>query len=233
MHVERSVPVLRDAPPRKISVKCKVCGRSGAVSLPPEFYVVSRGLKNLLVLPGVVCPHAFLAFVDSQFKVRGYQSVDCNVSVKSVGARPLLDRQEDFPPARPNSKVEQKHAQRVREVQGILRDFSNKVEGVRAVFVITHEGQFYGASEETYAVSGDLRDFVTTISDFALGVAHRLQLPDAPKVFEIQGDETRTLIYTTKYGYLALTHASSNQGLVLLATRKLMARVGTLLDGGA
>ncbi|MHA1731365.1 MAG: hypothetical protein ACTSU5_05450 [Promethearchaeota archaeon] len=213
-----------------IFVTCKKCGQNGYIQLPPEVHLLSNGLRNILVPAGTLCSHDFLVFIDKNCQVRGYQHVDITLSLQDVGSRNLLDLIS--PQWRsPNESAGEKGTRhpRFEEVQGLLKDFSNAVDHVKAIFIITNDGGIYSASEEDYAIAGDLSGLVTTISEFSLSVSQQLQFDDAPSVLQIQGNESRTLIFTRPFGFLVLTHDNPNQGLIAVATRRILAKLLGLL----
>ncbi len=214
-----------------ILVKCKKCGRSGTITLPADFHILGNGLRNILVPAGTVCNHGFLAFVDGKFQVRGYQHIDCPISMKNVVTRPLLELEGEFEESTSGIEIAGTRSKDRRnpEIQAILKNFSNRVELIRAVLVISHQGKIFTASEEDYAIAGDLMNLVTTISEFSLGVSHQLGLNDAPNFLEIQGPETRTLIFMRTFGFIVITHRNPNQGIIAVTTRKLVEQVDRVM----
>lgn len=219
----------------QILVKCKICGETGFIQLPPDVYLIATGLRNILIPAGTLCNHNFLAFVDQNFKVRGYQHIDSTINLHNVESRSLLDLMSTLdinhaPNCSANSELMKDHSPHFEEIMQILKNFSNAVDNVKAIFVISHEKGLYCASEEDYAIAGDLRNLVMTISEFSLSVSHQLQLNDAPNFLEIQGKETRTIIFTRPFGFLVITHNNPNQGLILVTTRKIINKLEQLLE---
>ena len=60
----------------KIQFICPVCKSEKILSFPRTIVNQATGLTTMSIAKGLVCEHQFQAFVDKNFKVRGYQKVD-------------------------------------------------------------------------------------------------------------------------------------------------------------
>ncbi len=60
----------------KVRVICPVCNKSKELTVPKSIVNNSSQLTTLSVPKGAACDHHFQAFLDKNFKVRGYQKVD-------------------------------------------------------------------------------------------------------------------------------------------------------------
>lgn len=58
-----------------VNVICPVCKSKKDITVP-ESIINQSGLTTVSVPKDLVCKHHFQAFIDKQFKVRGYQKVD-------------------------------------------------------------------------------------------------------------------------------------------------------------
>ncbi|MFW9818577.1 MAG: hypothetical protein ACFFE5_03120 [Candidatus Thorarchaeota archaeon] len=60
----------------KVQVICPTCKKSGVVGIPPSGINKKSQLTTISVHKGLICPHHFQFFMDTNFKIRGYQKVD-------------------------------------------------------------------------------------------------------------------------------------------------------------
>ncbi len=59
---------------------CPLCSAVRQVELPVEFNLKTQSNLLTVQIPvGTVCNHTFLAFIDRNFAVRGYQRIDYNM----------------------------------------------------------------------------------------------------------------------------------------------------------
>ncbi|MFX0188458.1 MAG: hypothetical protein ACFE8A_12070 [Candidatus Hodarchaeota archaeon] len=65
---------------REISIICPECKNSNKITIPVKIINQSKQLTTVSVPSGLVCEHGFQAFVDKNFKIRGYQKVDYTLS---------------------------------------------------------------------------------------------------------------------------------------------------------
>ena len=59
-----------------IEIICPVCRTKKSINIPARIIDKSKQLTSILIPIGRICDHAFIPFVDKQFKVRGYQKLD-------------------------------------------------------------------------------------------------------------------------------------------------------------
>ena len=64
----------------EVDIKCPVCGNIDKVSIPAKIISQSKQLTTVSIPSGLVCEHTFQAFIDKNFKARGYQKVDYELS---------------------------------------------------------------------------------------------------------------------------------------------------------
>lgn len=208
-----------------IQVRCKKCRRSATLRVHRADLGLKQGLWNVLIPRDVVCPHAFLAFLDNKFAVRGYQQVDHAFTRENLAAQGLLDLNEE-------TTTRASAPGLVSAIQEALREFNLLVENVKAVVFLGPDGDIVAASELAVQFAGDFSSFIQTVSEFCLGISHRLQLADAPQYLELHGATERVRIHSLPFGYLVISHENPNQGLLAIATRKLIARLAALHEGG-
>ncbi len=61
---------------KNVQLVCPVCKSKKYLAVPESIINQSRQLTTISIPNGLVCNHHFQAFVDKQFRVRGYQKVD-------------------------------------------------------------------------------------------------------------------------------------------------------------
>ncbi len=59
---------------------CPECSNKEILQIPRQIINQSKQLTTVSIPKGIVCEHSFQAFVDKNFKVRGYQKVDFELS---------------------------------------------------------------------------------------------------------------------------------------------------------
>jgi hypothetical protein len=60
----------------KIEFICPICKFKKVLQVPKSVINKSKQLTTVSIARGLVCEHQFQAFIDKNFKVRGYQKVD-------------------------------------------------------------------------------------------------------------------------------------------------------------
>jgi len=65
---------------REVKLACPICSKSNEISIPLKIINQSKQLTTVSVPSGLVCEHTFQAFIDKNFKIRGYQKVDYELS---------------------------------------------------------------------------------------------------------------------------------------------------------
>ena len=63
----------------QVKLVCPTCKSQKDLKLPESILNQSGNLTTISIPHGLVCDHHFQAFVDKQFKVRGYQRVDFEI----------------------------------------------------------------------------------------------------------------------------------------------------------
>ena len=65
---------------KEVLIECPKCRGKQKLSIPVKVINQAKQLTTISVPSGVCCEHAFQAFVDKNFKIRGYQKVDFELS---------------------------------------------------------------------------------------------------------------------------------------------------------
>ena len=63
-----------------VLIVCPKCKQNKQLSVPKKIINQSKQLTTVSIPSGLCCEHGFQAFIDKQFKVRGYQQVDFDFS---------------------------------------------------------------------------------------------------------------------------------------------------------
>ena len=63
-----------------VLIVCPKCKQKKELSVPKKIINQSKQLTTISIPSGLCCEHGFQAFIDKQFKVRGYQQVDFEFS---------------------------------------------------------------------------------------------------------------------------------------------------------
>ncbi len=62
-----------------VNIICPNCKTKKTINVPKRLLVESDSLYRPLIPSGRVCEHGFIAFIDKNFKVRGYQKIDGSI----------------------------------------------------------------------------------------------------------------------------------------------------------
>lgn len=71
----------------KIHFQCPVCSQLAHLDIDKEIFEQSDSLTTISVPKGIICEHAFHAFVDKNYQIRGYQRVDFEFKQKKSLAK--------------------------------------------------------------------------------------------------------------------------------------------------
>ncbi len=72
---------------KKVQLVCPVCKSQKYLAVPESIINQSQQLTTISIPNGLVCKHHFQAFVDKQFRVRGYQKVDFELLKKNTDGK--------------------------------------------------------------------------------------------------------------------------------------------------
>ncbi len=67
----------------QITFICPVCKSKKELTFPKSITDQAKNLTTISIPRNIVCNHPFQAFVDKQYKIRGYQKVDFEIDSKS------------------------------------------------------------------------------------------------------------------------------------------------------
>ena len=81
---------------KQVQLVCPVCKTQKMLKLPESVLNQTGQLTTISIPNGLVCNHHFQAFVDKQFKVRGYQKVDFEIKQKDKIIKQNIEENEDI-----------------------------------------------------------------------------------------------------------------------------------------
>jgi len=63
-----------------VLIQCPKCQIKRIIKVPIKIITQNQRLTTVSIPFGLICNHSFNAFIDKNFKVRGYQKVDFEIS---------------------------------------------------------------------------------------------------------------------------------------------------------
>jgi len=69
---------------REVQIICPVCKSEKQLDIPESVINHAKQLTTVSIQKGMLCNHHFQAFIDKNFKVRGYQKIDFEVSPQKL-----------------------------------------------------------------------------------------------------------------------------------------------------
>ena len=67
---------VNDEQTQEVPIICPTCKKQNKLKIPVKIINQSKQLTTVSIPTGIVCEHTFQAFIDKNFKVRGYQKID-------------------------------------------------------------------------------------------------------------------------------------------------------------
>ena len=82
---------------KEVSIRCPQCKASQSLKIPVKIVNQSKQLTTVSIPSGLNCKHSFQAFIDKNFIVRGYQTVDFEFSHLELyeSSTDVLEDEED------------------------------------------------------------------------------------------------------------------------------------------
>ncbi len=65
---------------REVNIICPICRANKSIPVPISIINQAKGLATISIPKNAICKHHFQAFIDKNFRVRGYQKVDYEFS---------------------------------------------------------------------------------------------------------------------------------------------------------
>ena len=144
---------------REVPMVCPECKKAEKLQIPQQIINQSKQLTTVSIPRGIVCEHSFQAFIDKNFKVRGYQKVDFELS--------KMEYFGDSVPGTLDESPEQKSLQRnitpfFGRIINILRKFiEDNKEVTEGTAIFTLEGKVIYSSLPLDTLYNTIREFET------------------------------------------------------------------------
>ncbi|TFG02193.1 MAG: hypothetical protein EU539_13305 [Promethearchaeota archaeon] len=68
---------------KEVQVICPICKTEKKLNIPKTIINQAKQLTTISIQKGLVCDHHFQAFIDKNFKIRGYQKIDFELKPKN------------------------------------------------------------------------------------------------------------------------------------------------------
>ena len=89
---------------QNVLIQCPLCKQKKILKIPFQIIDQSKQLTTVSIPSGLVCKHSFQLFVDKNYKVRGYQKVDFELSrmefyedtIESLGPKGTQEKKMTF-----------------------------------------------------------------------------------------------------------------------------------------
>ena len=79
----------------EVQIVCPICKTEKQLNIPETILNQAKPLTTISIQKGLLCNHHFQAFIDKNFKVRGYQKIDFEVRPKILkNKRGTIDKKE-------------------------------------------------------------------------------------------------------------------------------------------
>jgi hypothetical protein len=68
---------------QEVQIICPVCKKNKLINIPEKIINQARQLTTISIQKGLICNHHFQAFIDKNFRIRGYQKIDFEINPKA------------------------------------------------------------------------------------------------------------------------------------------------------
>ncbi|MHA1734043.1 MAG: hypothetical protein ACTSU5_19045 [Promethearchaeota archaeon] len=218
----------------EVKIRCMHCHREGKLNVPGDVHEArGTGIANVLVEHGVICPHEFVAFVDKNFKVRGYSPVDYITSLGSRAGEPevtrgIMDQKLGEQPSL--SPEEQERARKKGEAVFEVFNEYLKSPGMLSLFLLEWNGRVVtGVFDEEYGFE-EISGVVTEIMALGTQVGDRLKLADVQR-FHMIGRENDAIVEKVGGSYVIVAVFSKDVklGLFNFEIKQLKKKISPIL----
>ena len=76
---------------REVQIICPICKAEKQLNIPETIINPTKPLTTISIQKGLLCNHHFQAFIDKNFKVRGYQKIDFEIKAKELKDKKLIE----------------------------------------------------------------------------------------------------------------------------------------------
>jgi len=140
----------------EILTRCPICKESRKLNLPVKIINQSKQLTTVSIPSGLNCEHSFQAFVDKNFVVRGYQTVDFEFSKME-----LYESSIDVLEEKKDSDVEEKNFTSMTIFQNIIQILRECVDDKEVIGsgIFSEEGKVLYSSLPQTTLFNTMKEF--------------------------------------------------------------------------
>ncbi|MFX1443000.1 MAG: hypothetical protein ACFFHV_06260 [Promethearchaeota archaeon] len=80
---------------REVQIICPICKSEKLLDIPESIINQAKQLTTVSIQKGMLCNHHFQAFIDKNFKVRGYQKIDFEVTPKRMEVKSTFKNKKE------------------------------------------------------------------------------------------------------------------------------------------
>ena len=207
---------------KEVSIKCPECGKMNKISIPAKIISQSKQLTTVSIPSGLVCEHTFQAFIDKNFKTRGYQKVDYELSKME-----FLDGGSEAIEGFEEKEGELSSLSSIPLFQDIINILRNSVDDkeILGTGLFTIKGKVIYSSLPQSTLFNTIREFEVREEKHLIGVKKMLlQLQNDQKVCSQYME-----IYNTKFVLVLFFSAYVRLGMGILLLTKLTQQIEELI----
>ena len=151
---------------KEIVIECPKCQKKRKLKIPIKIINQSKQLTTISIPMGLCCEHSFQAFIDKNFKVRGYQHVDFDFSKMEIyegGAEELEINSDVIAALERDQKTEEKMADLAslplfQDIISLLRSSVDEKE-ILGSGIFTIDGHVLYSSLPSGTLTNTIREF--------------------------------------------------------------------------
>lgn len=207
---------------KEVSIKCPECGKMNKISIPAKIISQSKQLTTVSIPSGLVCKHTFQAFIDKNFKTRGYQKVDYELSKME-----FIDGGSEAVEGFKEKEGELSSLSSIPLFQDIINILRNSVDDkeILGTGLLTIQGKVIYSSLPQSTLFNTIREFEVREEKHLIGVKKMLlQLQNDQKVCSQYME-----IYNTKFVLVLFFSAYVRLGMGILLLTKLTQQIEALI----
>jgi len=137
---------------KEVRFVCPECQTKNKLDIPKKIINQSKQLTTVSIPSGLICQHSFQAFIDKNFKIRGYQKVDFDLSKMEYMESSEIDK-ESGQEAEPLVPL-------IQDIIQLLRGYVNENgSDVTGSAIFTLEGRVLYSSLPPETLHNTIREF--------------------------------------------------------------------------
>lgn len=137
---------------KEVPFICPECQTKNKLAIPKKIINQSKQLTTVSIPQGMICDHSFQAFIDKNFKIRGYQKVDFDLSKMEYMESSEIDK-DSGQEAEPLVPL-------IQDIVQLLRKYVDENDNdVTGSSIFTLEGRVLYSSLPTETLHNTIREF--------------------------------------------------------------------------